>query len=210
MTSRRSFVVGITALGLNAVLPKAVFADQAAERLIAAARTQLGGGVRYEASYRKIPYPGGDVPADVGVCTDVIIRSYRAGLGLDLQKLVHEDMRTAFSQYPKLWGLTGPDTSIDHRRVPNLEMFFTRQGGNRGAPRAGAPGDTVVTDLRPGDLLTWRLGAARLPHIGLVTEIKRPSFGGVAILHNIGAGPEEQPLEVMAPYLLVGHYRYAV
>ena len=210
MISRRSFAVGITALGLNAVLPKAGFADQAAERLIAAARTQLGGGVRYEASYRKIPYPGGDVPADVGVCTDVIIRAYRAGLGLDLQRLVHEDMRTAFLQYPKLWGLTAPDTSIDHRRVPNLEMFFARQGGNRGAPRGGVPGDTVVSDLRPGDLLTWRLGAARLPHIGLVTEIKRPSFGGVAILHNIGAGPEEQLLEVMAPYLLVGHYRYAV
>lgn len=197
-------------LGLNAVLPKVGFADQAAQRLIDAARKQLGGKVRYEASYRKIPYPGGDVPADVGVCTDVIIRAYRAGLGLDLQKLVHEDMRMAFSQYPKLWGLTLPDTSIDHRRVPNLEMFFMREGSNRGTLRGGLPGDTVVTDLRPGDLLTWRLGAARLPHIGLVTEIKRPSFGGVAILHNIGAGPEEQSLEVMAPYLLVGHYRYAV
>jgi uncharacterized protein YijF (DUF1287 family) len=210
MISRRSFTVGVMALGLNAALPKVGFADRAAERLIVAARKQLGDDVRYEASYWKIPYPGGDVPVDVGVCTDVIIRAYRAGLGLDLQKLVHEDMRTTFSQYPNLWGLTAPDTSIDHRRVPNLEVFFARQGGNRGAPRGGVPGDTVVTDLRPGDLLTWRLGKTRLPHIGLVTEIRRPSSEGVAILHNIGAGPEEQLLEVMAPYLLVGHYRYAV
>ncbi len=210
MIDRRSFAIGMAALGLNAVLPKVGFADQPAERLVAAARQQLGGGVRYEAGYQRIPYPGGDVPADVGVCTDVIIRAYRTGLGLDLQKLVHEDMRLAFSQYPKLWGLNAPDTSIDHRRVPNLEMFFTRQGGNRNTPRGGVPGDTIVTDLRSGDLLTWRLGSARLPHISLVTEIKRPSVGGVAILHNIGVGPEEQPLKVMAPYLLVGHYRYAV
>lgn len=208
--NRRSFAVGMAALSLNALLPKAGFAAQAAERLIVAARKQLGNDVRYEASYRRIPYPDGDVPADVGVCTDVIIRAYRAGLGLDLQKLVHEDMCAAFSQYPKLWGLTKPDTSIDHRRVPNLEMFFARQGGNRSVPRGGASSDTVVVDLRPGDLLTWRLGVARLPHIGLVTEARRASPADSAILHNIGGGPEEQPLEVMAPYLLVGHYRYAV
>ncbi len=210
MINRRSFALGAAALGLNAILPQIGLAEQPADRLVAAARHQLTSEVRYEGSYRKIPYPGGDVPADIGVCTDVIIRAYRVGLGQDLQKLVHEDMRVAFSQYPKLWGLTKPDTSIDHRRVPNLEMFFSRQGCSHSVPHSGVPGDTVLSDLRPGDLLTWRLGSARLPHIGLVSAVRQSPSTEIAVLHNIGAGPEEQSLEVMAPYLLVGHYRYAV
>lgn len=207
--SRRNVITGgLTTCGLL-MMPTLTWAASSSEMLIAAARRQLGGDVRYDGTYRKISYPGGDVPPNIGVCTDVIIRAYRAGLNCDLQKLVHEDMRSAFAHYPKLWGLMQPDPSIDHRRVPNLETFFTRQKGALPVPRGGVPGDTIVQDLRPGDLLTWRLGVAWLPHIGIVTEVARASQD-VRILHNIGAGPQEAPIAEMALYVLVGHYRYAV
>jgi uncharacterized protein YijF (DUF1287 family) len=85
--------------------------------------------VLYDPSYFQLDYPNGDVPQDKGVCTDVVIRAYRK-IGIDLQKEVHEDMKSNFSKYPKIWGLTKPDKNIDHRRVPNLMTFFTRHGND--------------------------------------------------------------------------------
>ena len=157
--------------------------------------------VRYDGSYRKISYPMGDVPADTGVCTDVIIRAYR-GIDIDLQKLVHEDMKKNFSIYPKNWGLSTTDRNIDHRRVPNLKVFFKRHGKT-----------LKVTDnpddYKPGDLVTWNLRAnGSLPHIGIVTDLYSKDSKLPLIMHNIGGG---QVLEDMLfDYKITGHYRYAI
>lgn len=159
------------------------------ESLVKAALYRTTQTVRYDPAYVVLDYPGGDVPADTGVCTDLVIRSYRA-LGIDLQVLVHEDMKGSFSSYPKLWGLKRPDKNIDHRRVPNLETFFARHGGR--------VTEAVGTYL-PGDLITWDLNGNGLWHIGIIV-------GPDAFVHNIGAGP------VLAAGLrqwkVLGHYRY--
>lgn len=137
-----------------------------ADRLVAAAISQTASRVEYDGSYRRIPYPGGDVPASVGVCTDVVVRAYRS-VGIDLQVKVHEDMLEAFRAYPQSWGMAGPDSNIDHRRVPTLQTFFLRHGARRQAVRDP---DAYVA----GDLVTWML-PGNLPHIGIVTR----SEGGV-------------------------------
>lgn len=164
-------------------------------QLVAAARTQVGVTRRYDPSYQRLPYPGGDVPQDRGVCTDVVIRAYRA-LGLDLQVAVHEDMRRAPEAYPDLWGQRGRDRSIDHRRVPNLAVYFARQGRRLEASRA--PGA-----YRAGDVVTWRLPSG-LPHIGLVSDRKSPE-GRPLVIHNIGWGTQEA--DVLFAYPLTGHFR---
>lgn len=153
--------------------------------------------VRYDGSYRRIAYPGGDVPAEVGVCTDVVIRSYRA-LGIDLQKKVHEDMRRAFSRYPKIWGLKRPDSNIDHRRVPNLQTFFTRHGKKLNTSDNPA-------DYQTGDLVTWML-PGNLPHIGIVSEHRSEDGKRPLIVHNIGRGPKLE--DMLFDYNITGHYRY--
>ena len=160
-----------------------------ADRLVEAALYRTTQKVRYDPAYVALDYPGGDVPADTGVCTDVVIRSYRA-LGIDLQPLVHEDMKASFSAYPKLWGLKRPDKNIDHRRVPNLETFFKRHDG-----RVNEGEGTYL----PGDLITWDLDGNGLWHIGIVV-------GPDTFVHNIGAGPV---LETgLRQWKVVGHYRY--
>lgn len=163
-------------------------------RLVSAARAQVGRTVLYDPAYVRLAYPGGDVPSDRGVCTDVVIRAYRAALDLDLQKLVHEDMARAFAAYPKTWGLRSTDRNIDHRRVPNLETFFRRRGA--ALPLEGA--------WRPGDLLTQRL-SGNLPHILIVASdgaADRPPL----VVHNIGAGTQAEPLPA---YPVVGRFRFA-
>ncbi len=167
------------------------------ERLVQAARARTLAGVHYDGSYVRIKYPGGDVPADTGVCTDVIIRSYRAAFGYDLQRAVHEDMKAHFSAYPKRWGLKRPDANIDHRRVPNLETFFARQG-------ARLPVTDNPKDYKPGDLVTWRLGGS-MPHIGIVSD-KKSANGTPLIIHNIGYGPSEDELLFLVP--TYRHYRF--
>lgn len=167
------------------------------ERVIAAAVAQTGQATRYDGSYRRIPYPGGDVPADVGVCTDVVIRAYRAA-GVDLQQRVHEDMTRAFGAYPRLWGLPRPDPSIDHRRVPNLQTYFRRRGAEAAA--TSDPRDYAV-----GDLVTWML-PGNLPHIGLVTDRRAPDGQRPMIVHNIGNGPEIE--DMLFDFPITGHYRY--
>jgi uncharacterized protein YijF (DUF1287 family) len=168
------------------------------DRLVAAAIERTGHEVRYDPTYFQIKYPGGDVPEGVGVCTDEVIRPYRA-VGIDLQKEVHEDMARNFRLYPKKWGLSKPDTNIDHRRVPNLMVFFSRKG-------TSLPVTARAADYRPGDVVTWDLGGG-LTHIGIVVNV--PSAEDPArfqIVHNIGAGPKME--DVLFDWKITGHYRY--
>lgn len=168
-----------------------------AKAVVDAARERTRLGERYDPSYFTIGFPGGDVPNDRGVCSDVVVRAYRA-IGLDLQVLVHDDMSRAFNAYPKMWGLTRTDKNIDHRRVPNLRTFFTRRGAS--LPVTASPGD-----YRPGDLVTWTL-PRNLPHIGIVSDRVAPGTDRPLILHNIGAGTSED--DVLFAYPITGHYRY--
>ncbi|MBA9074744.1 hypothetical protein GGR22_002917 [Flavobacterium gossypii] len=167
------------------------------ERLSDAAITLTKDKVTYDSSYFSIKYPNGDVPKDKGVCTDVVIRAYRK-LGIDLQKEVHEDMKQNFSKYPKNWGLKNTDTNIDHRRVPNLQVFFTRFGKSLKVTDAAA-------DYKTGDLVTWMIGE-RMPHIGIVTNRKTSDGKRNLIVHNVGAG---QVLEdCLFKYKITGHYQF--
>lgn len=153
--------------------------------------------VVYNPSYYVINYPNGDVPKGIGVCTDVVIRTYRK-LGIDLQKEVHEDMAQNFSIYPKIWGLKKTDTNIDHRRVPNLMVFFKRKGTE-------LPITEKAEDYKPGDIVCWNLGGA-ITHIGIVSNYKSNDGKRYKIVHNIGAG---QVLEDMLfDFKIIGHYKY--
>jgi uncharacterized protein len=167
-------------------------------RLSAAAIERTHHKVRYEPAYVRIPYPGGDVPADTGVCTDEVIRSYRA-LGVDLQKEVHEDMVQNFSAYPRKWHwlLGKPDPNIDHRRVPNLMIFFQHKGET-------LPTSNHAEDYHPGDIVTWDLGGG-VPHIGIVV-VERAASGRYMVVHNIGQGPRME--DVVFNWKITGHYRY--
>ena len=212
MLNRRLF--SLSALGGLALLGEAEAqsnarahrVDDKTKALIAAAREQTKQRVTYDSAYRRIPYPGGDVPKEFGVCTDVIIRAYRQALGVDLQRLVHEDMKGHFSLYPKNWGLKSPDTNIDHRRVPNLRVFLARFGQSL---RVSAK----TSDYAPGDLVTYRLPFGQ-PHIALVSDHSEPDgmFGTASrpymIIHNIGAGPKEEA-GLMANQI-TGHYRFLI
>ena len=157
---------------------------------VAAARAQIGQTVTYDPAYTKLDYPMGDVPPHKGVCTDVVIRALRRQ-GVDLQLLVHEDMRRHFSAYPQKWGLSAPDPNIDHRRVPNLAAYFQRQGYQADS-----------RDFRAGDIVTWNVGRDR-PHIGIVSD--RRANGHPLVIHNIGRGTQEE--DILYRYPITGHYR---
>jgi uncharacterized protein YijF (DUF1287 family) len=159
------------------------------------ATEQIGKTVTYDPSYEALAFPGGDVPIERGVCTDVIVRAYRA-IGVDLQLLINRDMRQSFGAYPKLWGLSRPDPNIDHRRVPNLAVFFGRHGKT-------LPASRERRDYKPGDIVTWRLPDGR-PHIGLVSG--RESGSVPLIIHNIGEGAREE--DVLFAFQITGHYRF--
>lgn len=165
--------------------------------LIQAAIERTTHQVTYDGRYLGIAYPGGDVPDNIGVCTDVVIRSYRK-IGIDLQKEVHEDMRTHFSAYPKNWGLKRPDTNIDHRRVPNLQVFFQRHGKE-------LPVTKNAQEYKAGELVTWML-PGNLPHIGIVTDKRSADGKRPLIVHNIGQGPKLE--DMLFDYPITGHYRY--
>ena len=165
-------------------------------RLIEDVRAQIGVITGYDPSYRKLPFPGGDVAQTTGVCTDVIVRAYR-GQNIDLQALVNQDMHAHFSAYPKMWGLKRPDSNIDHRRVPNLQVFFTRHGEK-------LPVSDKADDYRPGDLVTWMLPGNR-PHIGIVST-RRSASHTPLIIHNIGHGTREE--DILFAFPITGHYRY--
>ncbi len=167
--------------------------------LVAAALVRTQQTVRYDGSYFAIAYPNGDVPKNIGVCTDVIIRSYRT-IGTDLQRTIHEDMLRNFSAYPskRIWGLTRTDRNIDHRRVPNLQTFFRRQGQKLAVT-------DKAQDYSSGDLVTWLL-PDNLPHIGIVTDKFNPQTGNPLIVHNIGSGPKLE--DMLFNYPITGHYKY--
>lgn len=168
-----------------------------AKRLAAAALERTKHKVTYDPAYVILKYPGGDVKPDRGVCSDVLIRSYRA-LGIDLQKCVHEDMRRAFSRYPKKWGLKRPDKNIDHRRVPNLQTFFSRHGTV--LKKSG-----TANEYEPGDIVAWDLNGRGLTHIGIV--VAPPEKPGKRwIVHNIGQGPKLE--DRLFDWKIIGHYRY--
>ena len=166
-------------------------------RLAKAAEERTSHHVVYNGAYVQIDYPGGDVPANTGVCTDVVIRSYRA-LGIDLQVRVHEDMKKNFSAYPNIWGLRRPDSHIDHRRVPNLMTFFSRHGTVLSLSRNGK-------DYRPGDIVTWKLDNG-LDHVGIVATQQSPRTRDYMIVHNIGSGPQSE--DVLFQWEITGPYRY--
>ncbi len=167
------------------------------EKLSNAAISIIDEDVVYTPAYVKIKYPNGDVPAKTGVCTDVVIRAYRK-LGIDLQQEVHQDMKANFSKYPKIWNLKSTDTNIDHRRVPNLEVFFKRKGNTLKV-------SNNAEDYKTGEIVTWLI-QNKLPHIGIVTHLKSKDGKRPLIVHNVGGG---QVLEdCLFNYKIVGHFKF--
>lgn len=204
MTIKKIHTMYRTILGLVLCIAYSAHAQIPADKtnqLISAAMEQTRSHVRYNGTYFKIAYPNGDVPAQFGVCTDVVIRAYRK-LNIDLQQLVHEDIRKSFTDYPakRNWGQTKPDTNIDHRRVPNLQTFFTRHGKSLPVSNKGS-------DYKPGDLVTWVVSGS-LPHIGIVVDEKSGDGQRPLIVHNIGAGPQLE--DMLFEFNITGHYRYGL
>jgi uncharacterized protein YijF (DUF1287 family) len=168
------------------------------KKLLASAVEQTTLTKSYDPDYTVISYPNGDIPIEKGVCTDVVIRAFRRA-GVDLQKAVHEDMATNFSVYPKKWSLKSPDTNIDHRRVPNLQTFFTRRGKS-------LPITEKAEDYKPGDVVSWDLDGKGLTHIGLVSNFYNENTKRYSIIHNIGAGAQVE--DVLFNWKITGHFRY--
>lgn len=166
-------------------------------KVVNAARSQIGITKSYDPAYSRIAYPMGDVPIERGVCSDVVIRAYRKA-GSDFQMLVHKDMKLHFPVYPKLWGLKKTDSNIDHRRVPNLEVFFKRQGKSLA--------DSQTADsFKAGDIVSWRLSNG-LAHIGIISNKKSFFDSRPLVIHNIGQGTQEE--DVLFSWRIVGHYRW--
>lgn len=181
---------------LSLTLAAPVLAGSEPSRLTAAARDQVGVTVTYDPAYVPLEFPGGDLPRDRGVCTDVVIRALRDGWGIDLQLAVNRDMKADFAAYPPLWGLSKTDRNIDHRRVPNLQTLLARVG-------AELPLDDGPVPYLPGDIVTWTL-PGNLSHIGIVSD-QRTADGTPLILHNIGRGAQEE--DILFAYPMTGHYR---
>jgi uncharacterized protein len=194
---RRLFFAGglvLVATPVAAYPPK-----RQSEMLIEAARRQVGVTLSYDPAYTRLPFPNGDVPRAKGVCTDVVIRAYRDAFRIDLQAMVNADMKAAFSAYTKRWGLRTTDRNIDHRRVPNLQTFFKRQGAQLPIPADGR-------DWKPGDIFTSLVGGS-LPHIGIVSY-DRGRSGRYMILHNIGGGARQE--DALLDHKITGRYRWKI
>lgn len=194
--SRRHFLWATAVLASSPALAQ----RRSASVLIAAARRQIGVTLAYDPAYSRLAFPNGDVPRSKGVCTDVVIRAYRDAFGLDLQSLVNADMKRAFGSYPKRWGLKTTDRNIDHRRVPNLQTFFTRQRANRATPGNWS-------DWQAGDVLTCLVGGT-LPHIGIISDRKSALTGRPLLIHNIGNGTREE--DAIADHRITGRYRWMI
>lgn len=181
--------------------PKPRYLPFNAKGLVAAAKERCNHKVKYDGRYVPLRYPMGDVPNNIGVCTDVVVRAYRRQ-GIDLQKNVHEDMKRAFNAYPsrRVWGKLSPDANIDHRRVLNLETYFKRHGQSLPLSRNPA-------HYKPGDLVTWRIGGVA-PHIGIVIDKKAKDGKTPLIVHNDSKGPVVENILFDPKFTLVGHYRY--
>ena len=166
------------------------------DKLAYDAKKQIGVTVSYDPAYRQLDFPRGDVAQNTGVCTDVVIRAYRLQ-NIDLQQLVNHDMKNNWSAYSKIWGLSGTDSNIDHRRVPNLEVFFARHGQSLSL--------SDKNSFKAGDIVSWRLPNGNLPHIGIVSD-KKSVNGTPLIIHNIGGGTQEN--DILFAYPISGHFRY--
>lgn len=189
---------GAVLLAAVVALTSGAFGRAGNQDIVTAARQQVGVTIHYDPAYRRLAYPGGDVPADRGVCTDVIVRALRTARGADLQRLVHEDLEAHWDSYPhqRRWGPSKPDPNIDHRRVPNLMTFFRRAG-------YAVPLTRVASDYLPGDIVAWDLGRGIL-HIGIVAG-PQSITGTPLVVHNIGAGAREE--DILFRYTIIGHYR---
>jgi uncharacterized protein YijF (DUF1287 family) len=196
---RRTLLGGAAATLISVTLQRA-----RSERLAEAARSQVGVTTGYDPRYVRIPYPLGDVPRSTGVCADVIVRAARDGLGLDLQRLVHEDMAANFSAYPRTWAMQHPDANIDHRRVLNLETFWRRKGAALWSAPTPTDGDAFPKPLEVGDIVTWLLDA-RLPHVAVVVATNGRD---TRVVHNIGGGAQEIGLSAFRPHRAKGHFRW--
>lgn len=161
------------------------------------AKSQCGVTTGYDPAYYKIPYPNGDLPIEKGVCTDVIIRALRS-VDIDLQELIHEDMKKHFAEYPRKWGHKKPDTNIDHRRVPNIQKYLERTGRKLPVSRDGKT-------YLPGDVVTWQLPGG-LDHIGMVIDVPVTGTDRYGIVHNIGYGAQME--DILFSYPITGHYRF--
>jgi uncharacterized protein YijF (DUF1287 family) len=191
--SKASLTISFILLSIVSMFGQASFTEQLADSAFVLTQQR----VTYDPSYFRIDYPNGDIPADKGVCTDVVIRAYRK-LGIDLQKRVHEDMKAYFDEYPKNWGLTKPDKNIDHRRVPNLMVLFSRYGTVKDISQD-------PQNFKPGDIVCWNLGGG-ITHIGIVSNLRSHDGRRYLIIHNIGAGQVAE--DVLFDYRLIGHYTY--
>ncbi len=195
---RRALLLGAPALALSGCAPaRAVPVAGRTATFLGAAHEQTKHIVLYDSGYTRIPYPNGDVAPGKGVCADVIVRAYR-GIGIDLQRLVHEDMVAHFDLYPKKWGLKAPDPNIDHRRVPNLRVFFSRFGQS-------LPVSQDPSAWKPGDLITTQPGG---PHIAIVSDRIVSFSNRPMVIQNIGLGPRED--DQLLRYPITGHYRYGL
>ena len=190
---RKIYILSILLFG-NVIFSQQSFSS---EDISKAAIELTNDEVIYDGSYYSIPYPNGDVPDGIGVCTDVIVRTYRL-LGLDLQKEIHEDMKNNFERYPKKWGLKKPDKNIDHRRVPNQMTYFVRQD-------ASLTITNKSENYLPGDVVAWDLGGG-VTHIGVVVDKKSTYSDNYMIVHNIGAGQNID--DCLFDYKIIGHYRF--
>ena len=197
---RTALQFGLLCLAAPALAQAASAAPDWRSKLVEAAREQIGVTTFYDPTYVRLDYPGGDVAPDRGVCTDVIVRAYRRAFGLDLQKLVHEDMAANFAAYPKTWGLKATDRNIDHRRVGNLAAFFTRHGESLSASED-------LADFQPGDMVTQML-PGNLPHIVIVSSERSADVPErPLVIHNIGAGARQE--DTLFAFRQTGHYRFA-
>ncbi len=167
------------------------------DKILKGAHAQIGKTLIYDGSYVRLPYPNGDIPQIRGVCSDVVIRAFR-NADIDFQQLLHQDMSRHFSAYPQNWGLKRPDSSIDHRRVPNLMTYFKRQGKTISATQN-------PSDYHPGDIVSWML-PGNLPHIGIVSDRRSKDGERLMIIHNIGRGAQLE--DVLFEYPITGHVRF--
>lgn len=190
-------ILSVAVLSLILITPvMAASPISSADKLVKDTKKQIGVTTSYDPAYRKLGFPRGDVPQNTGVCTDVVIRTYRLQ-NIDLQQLINVDMKASFSAYPNIWGLKTTDKNIDHRRVPNIETFLARHGQTLSS--------TNKDSFEVGDIVTWRLPDSNLPHIGIVSNNKA-NGGTPLIIHNIGRGTQEE--SILFAYPIHKHYRY--
>ena len=198
---RRTFVQSALAA---LVVPGQRLPRDAGTQLAHAASAQLGVTTGYDPKYMRIAYPNGDVPRTTGVCADVVVRAARDAFRLDLQQLVHEDMQRDFGAYPKTWGMQHPDANIDHRRVLNLEVFWRRNGAAVWTPSGKTAGNDFPKPIETGDILTWLLDG-HMPHVGIVVS---RGFFVTEVVHNIGAGVQQNSLLSFRSHVAHGHFRW--